>query len=164
MSAPPTIHWLEDGNAVEATWRSHSDAPPPTRVVVADGKMSADEAYGLVCQGTAILWRGDFQDARQMLAALGRRADRPRRRSRSGAASEATSNAEPSTDNSAEAFHLYRQSRSQRARTLNSLLIPLEPDYSIRLRRAPDIRQACVEAFGSAESASVASLRALTGA
>jgi SAM-dependent methyltransferase len=46
---------------------------------------------------------------------------------------------------------------------LNSLLIPLNDDYSIPLRRAPDIRQACVEAYGPAESASVASLRALLG-
>ncbi len=113
--------------------------------------MTADEAYGLACQGTALLWRGDFQEARQMLSALGRRADRRRRGSR------------PSTANAAEAFHLYRQARSQRARTLNALLIPLNDDYSIPLRRAPDIRQACVEAFGAAETASVTSLRALLG-
>jgi SAM-dependent methyltransferase len=42
-------------------------------------------------------------------------------------------------------------------------LVPLNDDYSIPLRRAPDIRQACAEAYGLAESASVASLRALLG-
>jgi SAM-dependent methyltransferase len=151
----PIIHWLEDGKAFEARWRSHSDTPPATRVVVADGKMTADEAYGLACQGTALLWRGDFQEARQMLTALGNRADRPQRKSRTSAATSNT--------NSAEAFHLYRQARSQRARTLNALLIPLNDDYSIPLRRAPDIRQACAEAFGPAEAASVTSLRALQG-
>jgi SAM-dependent methyltransferase len=46
---------------------------------------------------------------------------------------------------------------------LNALLIPLNDDYSIPLRRAPDIRQACVEAFGPADTASVTSLRALLG-
>ena len=151
----PIIHWLDDGQEFEARWRSHSDAPPATRVVVADGKMTADEAYGLACQGTAFLWRGDFQEARQMLTALGKRADRPQRRSRTSVAN--------SLVNTAEAFHLYRQARSQRARTLNSLLIPLNDDYSIPLRRAPDIRQACVEAYGPAETASVTSLRALLG-
>jgi SAM-dependent methyltransferase len=164
----PIIHWFEDGKAFEARWRSHSRAPPATRVVVADGKMTADEAYGLASQGTALLWRGDFQDARQILSALGNRADRRKRRSRTSAA---TSVANPvagtslanSLANSAEAFHLYRQARSQRARTLNSLLIPLNDDYSIPLRRAPDIRQACVEAYGPAETASVASLRGLQG-
>jgi hypothetical protein len=109
--ANPIIHWLEDGKAFEARWRSHSGAPPATRVVVADGKMSADEAYGLACQGTALLWRGDFQDARQMLAAMGKRADR-NKRTRTSAA---TSAAHP-----AEAFNLYRQARSQRTRTLNA--------------------------------------------
>ena len=117
--------------------------------------MTADEAYGLVCQGTALLWRGDFQAARQMLTALGKRADRPQRRSRNSAAS-------PMSD-PAGTFHLYRQARSQRARTLNALLIPLNDDYSIPLRRAPDIRQACEDAYGPAETASVTSLRALQG-
>ena len=132
-----------------------ASAPPATRVVVADGKMTADEAYGLACQGTALLWRGDFQEARQMLSALGNRADRRKRSSRTSAA---TPIAGP-----ADAFHLYRQARSQRARTLNSLLIPLNDDYSIPLPRAPDIRQACAEAYGPAETASVTSLRALLG-
>src|ERR1041384_3916102 len=106
--------------------------------------MTADEAYGLAGQGTALLWRGDFQEARQMLTALGKRADRSRKRSRSAAASPA------------DAFNLYRQARSQRTRTLNALLIPLEPNYSIPLRRAPDIREACSDAFGPANCAAVA--------
>src|SRR6201984_2213756 len=95
----PMIHWLDDGQAFEALWRSHNGTPPATRVVVADGKMTADEAYGLACQGTALLWRGDFQEARQMLSALGTRADRPQRRSRTSAAT--------SISGPAEAFHLY---------------------------------------------------------
>ncbi len=78
-----------------------------------------------------------------MLSALGNRADRrPQRRSRaSGATVDAPA--------PAEAFHLYRQARA-RARPARSmpLLIPLNDDYTIPLRRAPDIRQACVEAYG----------------
>jgi SAM-dependent methyltransferase len=151
----PMIHWLDDGKAFEALWRSHSGTPPAKRVVVTDGKMAADEAYGLACQGTALLWRGDFQEARRMLSALGNRADRAARKSRTSAA---TSSAGP-----AEAFHLYRQARSQRARTLNALLIPLNDDYTIPLPGAPDIRQACTEAYGPAEIPSVAALRALLG-
>jgi len=154
----PIIHWLEDGKAFEARWRSHNDTPPATRVAVADGKMTADVAYGLACQGTALLWRGDFQEARQMLSAWGKRADRHKRRLTSAATPVADSMANP-----ADAFNLYRQARSQRARTLNALLIPLNDDYSIPLQRAPDIRQACAEAYGPAETASVTSLRALLG-
>ncbi len=156
----PTIHWQEDGKAFEARWLSLSGMSPPPRVVVADGKMTADEAYGLACQGTALLWRGDFQEARQMLTAMGKRADRRQSKSRRAPrGSKSGSRANP-----AEAFHLYRQARAQRARALNALLIPLEADYSIPLRRAPDVRQACVEAFGPATTSSVLSLRALLGA
>jgi SAM-dependent methyltransferase len=155
-----TIHWQEDGRPFEARWHSLSGMPPPARVVVADGKMTADEAYGLACQGTALLWHGDFHDARQMLIAMGKRADRRQEKSRRGTRGSGSG----MRANPAEAFHLYRQARAQRARTLNALLIPLEPDYSIPLRRAPDVRQACVEAFGPAATSSVTSLRALLGA
>jgi SAM-dependent methyltransferase len=148
------IRWQENGETLEAQWRSLSDAPPAVRVVLADGRMTADEAYGLACQGTAILWRGDFQEARQMLTALGRRADRPPRRP--GRSRDAAMSA-------VDAFHLYRQARAQRARTLNALLISLEADYSIPLRRAPDLRRACTEAWGSSDMASVAPLRSLLG-
>jgi SAM-dependent methyltransferase len=115
--------------------------------------MTADHAYGLACQGTALIWRGDFQQARQMLVAMAKRAE-----NRQARTSTAESLAGP-----AAAFHRYRQGRSQRARTLNSLLVPLDGDYSIPLRRAPDIRRACVEAWGPASTASVAPLRALLG-
>jgi SAM-dependent methyltransferase len=90
-----------------------------------------------------------------MLIALGNRADRPQRRSKTSAASLIAG--------PADAFHQHRQARSQRARTLNALLIALNDDYTIALARAPDIRQACVEAYGPATTSSVASLRALLG-
>jgi SAM-dependent methyltransferase len=118
--------------------------------------MTADDAYGLACQGTALLWRGDFQNARQMLLALASRADRPPRKPKKSAASSMPTSP-------AEAFHLHRQARSQRARTLGMLLVPLDEDYGIPLRRAPDIRQACAEAYGPGEGPSVTSLRSLLG-
>jgi SAM-dependent methyltransferase len=153
--AHPLLHWTEGGEACSARWRSESGAPPAGRVVIADDQMTADEAYGLACQGTALLWRGDFQNARQMLLALASRADR---QARKPGKSDALKPASP-----AEAFHLHRQARSQRARTLGALLVPLNEDYSIPLRRAPDIRQACAEAYGPPGEPSVASLRGLLG-
>ena len=109
--------------------------------------MTADEAYGLACQGVAIVWRGDFQNARQMLTAMASRADRK------GGKRTANENA----------FNLERQHRAQRARTLNMLLIPLEPDYSIPLRRAPDVREALRQAYGDAAAPPSVSLRELQG-
>lgn len=155
-AAPPVVCWIEGEEARSARWRSESVAPPPKRVVIADDHISVDDAYGLACQGIALLWRGDFQNARQMLLALASRADRQRRKPKdSGVSSIPTS--------PAEAFHLHRRTRSQRARTLGALLVLLEEDYGIALPRAPDIRQACAEAYGPAEGPSVAPLRALLG-
>jgi methylase of polypeptide subunit release factors len=147
VAAHPVVAWTEDGESRSARWRSESEAPPPRRVVIADDTMTADHAYGLACQGAALLWRGDFQNARQMLLALASRAERHPRKA----------------GNPAEAFHLHRQGQSQRARTLGMLLVPLEADYSISLRRAPDIRQACVETYGEGEEPSLVSLRELLG-
>jgi SAM-dependent methyltransferase len=152
----PVVHWTEGGEALSARWRSESGAPPPRRVVIADDHITADEAYGLACQGTALLWRGDFQNARQLLLALANRADRALRKPKKSAASSMP--ASP-----ADAFHRHRRIKSQRARTLNVLLVPLDADYTIPLRRAPDIRQACAEVYGPGEGTSVASLRALLG-
>jgi SAM-dependent methyltransferase len=156
VSAHPAVHWTEGGKACSARWHSESGAPPARRVVIADDHMTADDAYGLACQGTGLLWRGDFQNARQMLLALASRADRQPRN-----AKKSTASSMPASP--AEAFHLYRQARAQRARTLGALLVPLDEDYSIPLRRAPDIRQACAEAYGPVGGPSVASLRALLG-
>ena len=148
------VRWTEAGEARCARWRSERGTPPPKRVVVADDQMTADAAYRLACEGTAMLWRGDFQNARQLLQAMGRRADHTPRRKRN------RSRPDPSP---IEAFHLHRQARSQRARTLGMLLVPLERGHVIPLRRAPDVRQACMEAYGPGDEPSVASLRELLG-
>jgi len=110
--------------------------------------MTADEAYGLAGQGIGLLWRGDFHNARQLLVALGNRADR---------------HGHSLASSAVEAFHLHRQARSQRARTLGALLIPLNEGYSIPLRRAPDVRLACTEVYGSSDEPCVMSLRTLLG-
>jgi SAM-dependent methyltransferase len=155
--AAAVLTWTEGDKVRTARWLSESGAPRVRRVVIVDDRTTADEAYGLACQGTALLWRGDFQNARQMLRALAQRADHQPLKTKRPAAS-------PMATSPADAFHRNRQAQSQRARTLGSLLVPLEEDYSIRLRRAPDVRQACVEAWGPGAGPAVVSLRALLGA
>lgn len=145
------IAWTEAGEARSAHWRSESGVAPPKRVAIADDRMTADAALRLASEGTALLWRGDFQNARQLLQALARRTDRKPKKARAPASSPA------------EAFHLHRQAQSQRARTLGMLLLPFEADHSIPLRRAPDVRQACLEAYGAADAPYVTSLRELLG-
>lgn len=153
MNEHPVLSWSEDGETRSARWRSERGAPPPGRVVIADDRMKADAAYRLACDGAALLWRGDFQNARQLLQALARRVDRKPRRPRPPAPGSSP----------ADVFHLYRQARSRRARTLGMLLIPLAEDYSVPLRRAPDVGQACTEAYGPGQERSVTSLRELLG-
>ena len=152
------ISWSDSGQTHEARWRSESGAAAPRRVVVADDTLPADTAYRLACEGAGLLWQGDFQNARMLLQALMRRVDR---KPAKAAAKAAQKMAEATA---AEAFHLHRQAQAQRARVLSSLLIALEGDYAIDLRRAPDLRQACTEAWGAATGErSVASLRELLG-
>lgn len=165
MTDHPTLSWTDDrpetaSDAVHtALWRSEAGNPPPKRVVVADDRTSADTAYRLACEGTALLWQGDFQNARQLLQALSRRTDRRTDHRKSGKPGKPRKEAASPID----AFNLHRQAQSQRARTLGMLLIPLDADYTIPLRRAPDVRDACTEAYGTGTAASVVSLRELLG-
>lgn len=152
-TAAPALRWSEGGVDHSARWRSEAGVAPPRRVQLADDTLPADQAYRLASEGTALLWRGDFQNARQLLQALARRADRRPRKT-----------APPKAMEPSQAFHLHRQAQGQRARVLGMLLIPIEGDYGIALRRAPDIRLACAQAWGPADGQpSVASLRELLG-
>jgi methylase of polypeptide subunit release factors len=141
--------WTEEGKLQSALWRSENATKVPQRIVVVDDQMTADAAYRYACEGTAMLWRGDYQNARQLLQAMARRIDKKPVRKPLGTL--------------LEAFHLYRQTQLQRARILGMLLIPLDAQYAIPLRRAPDIRLACVEAYGETGEDSLVSLRELLG-
>ena len=162
----PTLHWTEEKQPRTALWRSERGAPPPKRVVLADDTLSADSAYRQACEGTGLLWRGDFQNARLLLQALTRRIDKPPKASKTAKMGRKKALAQAETGApSGEAFHLYRQAKAQRARVLSMVLIEFSSDYAIALRRAPDAKQACTEAWGQANDSgpSVASLRELMG-
>lgn len=162
MSDLPRIHWTEDGVERSAAWRSEAGLPPPRRVVIADDTTSADTAYRLACEGTALLWRGDFQNARQLLHALARRTERkPKKASRPG--QKARDKAKGGAASPTEAFNLHRLAQSQRARTLGMLLLPFEASHEVPLRRAPDVRDACEQVYGPASEPYVASMRELLG-
>jgi SAM-dependent methyltransferase len=143
-----TIHWTTGNTQQSAHWHSENAAPLPRRTVLADDRMKANDAYRQACEGTALLWQGDFHNARQLLQAMSRRLDRK--------------TPSPSTSLS-ESFHLHRRNSSHRARVLGKLLVLLDDDYSLALRRAPDIRQACLEAYGPPEGPTAVSLRELLG-
>ena len=158
MTARTQLHWTENGEARSALWRMDAGAVMPKTVVLADDTLTADSAYRLACAGTGLLWRSDFQNARQLLQAMARRMDKPKKTR----AKKASTDAAPVPG---AAFHAHRLAQSQRNRVLSAILIELDGDYGMALRRAPDVRQACVQAFGPAQGqASVISLRSLQGA
>lgn len=157
---PAFITWTTGATSQQLRWHSEAGNAPPKRVVEADDQMAADTAYKLACEGAGLLWRGDFQNARQLLQALGRRVDRARERA------QAKGKSKPATvESPAQAFHHHRQMQAQRARILGMLLIPVEPGFVVPLRRAPDVQAACSEAYEPAlQAASFAvSLRELQG-
>ncbi len=93
--------------------------------------MTANHAYRLACEGTAIR-RGDFQNARQLLQAMARRIDnKPKKKKDAPPASPV------------DALNLHRLAQSQRARTLAMLVLPLNDDYTIPLRRTPAAHPTC---------------------
>jgi len=151
MESNHAVYWDEAGERRSASWCNVNAGKPPRRIMVADDELSADEAFRQISQEMAILGRGDFHNGRQLLQALARRVDK--RRPRIPARLPLSS----------EDFHKFRLSQSQRATLLNQLLLELGPDFSISLRRAPNVRDACAVALPSQETSCLISLRALQG-
>src|SRR5450830_1144305 len=89
MSDYPLISWTEAGEIRSARWRSEAGNPAPKTVIVADDRIPADVAYKLVCEGTGLLWQGDYQNARQLLQALARRIEKKSERKIDKAADKA---------------------------------------------------------------------------
>lgn len=146
-----TISWQEAGKTKTSSWHSENGASAPKKVLIADDTIKADAAYKLCCEGTALLWRGDFQNAKQLMQAISRRIDRPGKKPKKAPA------------DITEAFHLHRQAQSQKARILGMLLIEVSVGYHINLRRAPEIKAACEHAYGKSTQSFVVSLREILG-
>lgn len=142
-------HTQSEPTPLPYPWRSENGWPAPKRIQIADDTMTADVAYRLASEGTGLLWKGDFQNARQLLQALGRRiGKRP---------------VKYSDLSYPERFHKIRLARSQRARTMGMLLLAIEPGHQLKLRRAPDVSQACLAAYGENTEGYVVSMTELLG-
>lgn len=131
------IAWEAGGTPVQGVWQSEAGLPPPSAVHAVDDRISADLAWQRMAAGEALLWQGDWVNARHLLQALIRRAERrfdPRR---------AKTPASP-----AAAFALHREILGQRAALLARLLVPVSADFSVPLRRAQATVEACRAAWG----------------
>lgn len=101
----------------------------------------------LARQNRAVLWRGDYRNAMQLLAAVKRRLDRRPVR----------------TGTPADTFHRYRKAMAYRARISSRVLIELGPGYSLDLPHAPDVSEACLQAYGAANEQLVLPMSELLG-
>lgn len=161
---PNSVHdyayWVENNTKHHALWSPGNSGAVPKRILVADDTLNADTAYRHITQGAHLLWRGDFQNAKQLLQALQRRISKNSQRK---SAPKRDSGKTTDALTPAAAFNRYRLEQSQRADLLNRLLIQLDENYLITLRRAPNVQDACVAALGELAEPALLSLRALQG-
>lgn len=125
------LEWNEADQNRSAHWLSPNQTKVPTRIILADDSISADAAQREISQGAALLWRGDYHQARQLLLALARRLDKQKTK----------------PDDLPQAFHQWRMRQAQRARMLGALLVEVDAQWLIQARRAPDLSQAMQSAF-----------------
>jgi methylase of polypeptide subunit release factors len=140
------LRWGTPAGERHARYVSARGGPAPKRALSAGDELTADAAFRMASQGTAIVWTGDYHNARQLLQALARRIDKRRM---------PIDPAEP-----AGAFNAYRLAQSQRAGIMGLLLVPVT-DGAVPLPRAPDMRAAIEEAVGALDGDNVVPLRDL---
>jgi methylase of polypeptide subunit release factors len=129
------------------TWRGESDEPAPARLTEVDDRLKADDALRRVKRGEYLLYTGDFHNARQLLTAMGRRLEVPSR-----------------AKSALQAFREERAARLREHQTLSRVVVALDADYQLALRRAPDVRQACLDVWGASDGEPThVALKALLG-
>lgn len=148
MESHPEIVVVRGGETLRFGWCSKG-APPPLRCTTADDRLPADVAMRRALVGEGIAWAGDWNNARQLLAAMARRL-RPVRAEASGVAA---------------AFRAERETRRLESTVLSRLLVPIGPGWVSPLARAPSFGPALEEAFGAGpERPSLMPLREILGA
>ena len=163
LAPAPQVHWTdEQGQPQPARWRSLAGHPPPGRVELVGDDLNADAAYRLARAGSGLLWCGDYQNARQLLQALGRRVDAQQARLSPPGTRAAARTVGRAVDLK-QAFLDHRQAQAERAQLLGRLLLPFDADHGVPLRRAPDVRAAGREAHGAVDTHYVGSMRELLG-
>ena len=125
------VSWQEKGKPQSAVWQSEANAAPPKNIIIADDTTNAKVAYKQVCEGASLLYRGDFQNAKQLLQAITRKVD-----------------IKPilPAENLTQAFHQHRARQIQRASITNKILIELNHG-TCDLKRAPDVKEAVAGAL-----------------
>jgi methylase of polypeptide subunit release factors len=124
--------WQDAALARRDLWLSPG-APLPARAGPAGDETRAAAALARARAGEALVHGGDFHNARQLLAAMGRRLGAGHR---------------PVRGSPAERYRAERRRVVEAAEVLSRLVVPVEPGWEIPLRRAPEVAEACAEALG----------------
>lgn len=119
---------------VICTYRNESTQKPPQRAI-ATAQCSADAILQAAKHHTATVWRGDFHQGKQVLAALKKRVRKPAK----------------TADNPADAFHKHRLAQSQQSREINMLLVEIDENGCLNLPRAPDVSAALRDVYGETQ-------------
>lgn len=136
------------GGERRASWWSES-ARAPARVALVDDRTTADAALRRARSGEGLVWEGDWHNARQLLAAMGRRLPAPR----------------PRAPGLAGLFQAERERKRVEHEVLSRLAVPIGPGWTTPLRRAPALELPLREAFGAGpDGPALMPLREILGA
>ncbi|UOO82557.1 class I SAM-dependent methyltransferase [Uruburuella testudinis] len=114
-------------------WRNESTQKPPKQALFID-RANADMLLQYARNNTAVVWQGDFHNAKQILAALKKRIRKP--------AAQA-----PQADIQT-AFHRHRLQQAQQSRLINMLAVEIGAGFTLNLPRAPDVSAALADVYG----------------
>lgn len=129
MSA--ALRWRAGGAERSGAWLGVS-AAAPARIGGADDRTTAAAALARVRRGEALVYSGDFRNARQLLAAMGRR----------------LAGRLPPARDPADRWRAERARRAREHDLLGRVLVPIEEGLRVPLRHAPDVATALAEALG----------------
>ena len=116
-------------------YRNESTQSPPRDFVFVN-EASASRIIQAAQQNIATVWRGDFHNAKQVLAAIKKRVQ-PKPKA-----------AHPAQADPASAFHKHRLAQSQASRLANALCVEIGAGFALDLPRAPDVQAALRDVYG----------------
>ncbi len=134
--------------SVDFVYRTESDDPPPEKLVEVDDRLRAEDALRRARRGETLWYRGTFLNARQLLAAMGKRL---------------ADGARAPVKTPLEAFRRERARRDEEHRVLSKLVVSLDGEYRLELKKAPPVREACAHVWGPPPPRTVTPLKTLLG-
>ncbi|HEY6004198.1 MAG TPA: class I SAM-dependent methyltransferase [Anaeromyxobacter sp.] len=149
MADASSIRWREGASERTGRWLSPGTAIP-SDIGSADDGTTAAAALARARRGEGLVYGGDYRNARQLLAAMARRLERPARGSAGGRPRPSGPGlAPPAQASPAHAWEIERERRREAHDVLGRLLVPVEPGFRVPLARAPDASAALAEALAA---------------